>query len=709
MPTNYLLSANTTAIRKEGGWVAGTYSGVDAAQIVWPLGGLRFVATTTTVAAKMKRQGQIMVLHKWTGSAWTLVGRVTVPNDNTIADTSLFSGLSGATQYLLTCGGASCIVSYITVDSLDTTPLTERTYLAWYSDSIFRGTYYTSNDATLSAIFRVGLHYNLAVYDRGVDGRGVKQYVGSSPQTDSQAAEVATSDITLLSPAPAIVGIELGRNDVDQKAAIELSTTETYAEFSTAFVNTMTLLTGAPSLADTIFVVHSVFPSGAGQPSVWDQQIKNCVMKMNRLRGNANCKWVDNSTITGYDPSTDSIDGTHPKATSPVQDAIYNFIVGFYDGTGGRPLQSPEDALGAKLVTRYDGYDFAAMNALTTGLGSNMLGVDTSLMGKWEDSEGSGKDLLAAADDGTRATFFWTGGAAGVGKPGVRFDGVTQKLQALFALTQPEEVLLVWKTYSTTAEGGIWMDGGTAFMALQKNTTNVNAYAGQSFELDGRIDDAIVQHRVLFSGASSLQRNALAGVGTGNTGTQDAGGITFGGYARGATQYAKLDLHHVLVCNAALTEDERYDVEYYNYCTWEALVGEGIELTGDSGDGGGSGGGSTGSGEFPIDHDGGSGTASADCTFYIPYSNATGVGSSANVLQYTSNGTTGVEGLSVRAYLASAYDAGTRTVLATTRTLGGDNAGKWQSPLNLDPGTYYVIADAAGDGYQAYQFKIVVP
>jgi hypothetical protein len=116
-----------------------------------------------------------------------------------------------------------------------------------------------------------------------------------------------------------------------------------------------------------------------------------------------------------------------------------------------------------------------------------------------------------------------------------------------------------------------------------------------------------------------------------------------------------------------------------------------------------------GNGAFPIDHNGGSGTDAADCTFYIPYSNATGVGSSANVLQFTSNGTTGVEGLLVRAYLASDYDAGTRTVVASTRTLGGDNAGKWQGPLNLDPGTYYIITDAAGDGFAANQVKITVP
>jgi hypothetical protein len=67
-----------------------------------------------------------------------------------------------------------------------------------------------------------------------------------------------------------------------------------------------------------------------------------------------------------------------------------------------------------------------------------------------------------------------------------------------------------------------------------------------------------------------------------------------------------------------------------------------------------------GSGLFPIDHDGGSGTGGADCTFYIPYSNGVGVGSSADVLRYTTDGTSGYGGLTVRADLAADYDAGVR-------------------------------------------------
>lgn len=78
------------------------------------------------------------------------------------------------------------------------------------------------------------------------------------------------------------------------------------------------------------------------------------------------------------------------------------------------------------------------------------------------------------------------------------------------------------------------------------------------------------------------------------------------------------------------------------------------------------GGGGTGAGEIPVDHH----TGGTDAMRYLlsgqPADNVT-----------------------IRAYLKSDYDAGTRVVRGTTRT-GPD--GRWLAPLMLDPGTYYLIA-----------------
>lgn len=113
-----------------------------------------------------------------------------------------------------------------------------------------------------------------------------------------------------------------------------------------------------------------------------------------------------------------------------------------------------------------------------------------------------------------------------------------------------------------------------------------------------------------------------------------------------------------------------------------------------------------GSGEFPIDHNGGSGAAGAQCTFYLPYTNPAGVHSSTDVMRLTSNGSVGAPSLAIRAYLASDYDAGNRTVIGLATT---NSDGRWAGPINLNSGTYYLVADNPSDGFQAYQIKVVIP
>lgn len=119
--------------------------------------------------------------------------------------------------------------------------------------------------------------------------------------------------------------------------------------------------------------------------------------------------------------------------------------------------------------------------------------------------------------------------------------------------------------------------------------------------------------------------------------------------------------------------------------------GDAAWTTGTGGTGGG-----TGSGANPIDHNGGTGVT------------VDGVASTTDILQYLNPDTSGADGLFVAAYLATEYDANppVRTAKGTTRT-GPD--GRWLAPLMLDSGTYYVIADTAGDGYEAKINTVVVP
>jgi hypothetical protein len=107
-------------------------------------------------------------------------------------------------------------------------------------------------------------------------------------------------------------------------------------------------------------------------------------------------------------------------------------------------------------------------------------------------------------------------------------------------------------------------------------------------------------------------------------------------------------------------------------------------------------GGGIGSGANPIDHDGGAGVT------------IDGDASEPDCLQYVGTDGGGREGLFVSAYLASEWDAvpTVRSAKGTTRT-GGD--GRWIAPLMLDSGTYYLVADLQGDGYEAQLNVVVMP
>lgn len=104
----------------------------------------------------------------------------------------------------------------------------------------------------------------------------------------------------------------------------------------------------------------------------------------------------------------------------------------------------------------------------------------------------------------------------------------------------------------------------------------------------------------------------------------------------------------------------------------------------------------TGSGAFPVDHDGGSGVT------------VDGVASAPDILRYLGTDLAGRDGLFVAAYLASEWDSvpTVRSPKGTTQT-GPD--GRWVAPLMLDSGTYYLIADDQGDSYEAQLNTLVVP
>lgn len=117
------------------------------------------------------------------------------------------------------------------------------------------------------------------------------------------------------------------------------------------------------------------------------------------------------------------------------------------------------------------------------------------------------------------------------------------------------------------------------------------------------------------------------------------------------------------------------------------------------------GGGGDGTGTYAINQDGGTGSGGALIQIAVPYT-ASLVNCSTGCMTFTNASNVGIAGLELSLYLASDYDSNVRNVLAQTTT---NASGNWVSSLKANSGTYYLVANTQGDGYQAQQIKIVVP
>lgn len=109
----------------------------------------------------------------------------------------------------------------------------------------------------------------------------------------------------------------------------------------------------------------------------------------------------------------------------------------------------------------------------------------------------------------------------------------------------------------------------------------------------------------------------------------------------------------------------------------------------------GGGGVGTGSGDTPIDHDGGPTGTTVD-----------GVAATADIMRFEAGGV-GVDNVEVVAYLKSDYDAGSRGASSRRGTTYTGSDGRWKEPLMLDSGTYTILASKGG--YLVDSMTVVVP
>lgn len=113
-----------------------------------------------------------------------------------------------------------------------------------------------------------------------------------------------------------------------------------------------------------------------------------------------------------------------------------------------------------------------------------------------------------------------------------------------------------------------------------------------------------------------------------------------------------------------------------------------------------------GSGAYAVNESGGTGAGSVAATLDLA-GGTTFAAWATDGLRYTSDGTTGVQGLIVRVYGKATFDAAPGTgQVAETRT---GITGRWASPVYLASGDYYVVCDTTGDGFEPSKTTIRIP
>lgn len=162
-------------------------------------------------------------------------------------------------------------------------------------------------------------------------------------------------------------------------------------------------------------------------------------------------------------------------------------------------------------------YDYKDLSTITKD-GSNFVS-------RWNDKLGSGHDLIQATGAYQPS---WTPG-------GIYFDSVTHFLKtSAFTYNQPEMVYLVLSQHSWSSAAVI-MDGNAGnFGTLYQwsASPNIMAFAGGDIVLNPNLElEQFAIVRILFDGENSkLVVNKTPPI-TGNFGSANMGGISFGGAA----------------------------------------------------------------------------------------------------------------------------------------------------------------------------------
>lgn len=188
---------------------------------------------------------------------------------------------------------------------------------------------------------------------------------------------------------------------------------------------------------------------------------------------------------------------------------------------------------------------------------------DGDPVGTWVDSSGNGRDLTQATA-GKKPTYKT---AIVNGLAVVRFDGVDDAMHtAAFTLNQPLHYFLAVKLVTDPGGTDCYFDGNTADSVLLYNAATIGTvrmYAGSAGPTKTSV--TWTNFRVLsakYNGASSELSIDGDTAATGNTGAQNAGGVTLGARQTDSAG-ANADIAEVLVYPSALSTPDKDAVETY--------------------------------------------------------------------------------------------------------------------------------------------------